>query len=131
MAVDLDMNILVVDDYFTMTMLVRNLLRSLGFHNIDEARDGASALEKIAQQPYALIISDWNMKPMTGIDLLKTLRAQGNEVPFIMITAENLTENVVEAKAAGVNGYITKPFNAKTLKTRISAVFGAFDERTP
>jgi len=127
-TVDLDMNILVVDDFFTMTMLVRNLLRSLGFKNVDEARDGSSALEKIAERPYALVISDWNMKPMSGIDLLKTLRAQGNDVPFIMVTAENTTANVLEAKAAGVSGYITKPFNAQTLRKRISGVFGPFEE---
>jgi len=122
----MNMQILVIDDFQTMTALVRNLLRSIGFTNIDEARDGSSALEKIAAQHYDLIISDWNMKPMAGIDLLRALRQGGNLVPFIMITAENLTENVLEAKAAGVTGYITKPFNAHTLKTRIAAVFGEF-----
>jgi two-component system chemotaxis response regulator CheY len=126
-TVDTNMNILVVDDYATMTMLVRNLLRSIGLQNIDEARDGSSALEKIEETQYHLIISDWNMKPMSGIDLLKTLRAQGNDVPFIMVTAENLTENVLEAKAAGVSGYITKPFNAETLRKRITGIFGPFE----
>ncbi|MDE1151964.1 MAG: response regulator [Micavibrio sp.] len=122
----MNMQILVIDDFQTMTALVRNLLRSIGFTNIDEARDGSSALEKIAEKNFDLIISDWNMKPMAGIDLLRTLRTRGNPVPFIMITAENLTENVLEAKAAGVTGYITKPFNAHTLKARIAAVFGEF-----
>lgn len=124
--IDMNMQILVIDDFQTMTALVRNLLRSIGFTNIDEARDGSSALEKIAEKNFDLIISDWNMKPMAGIDLLRTLRTRGNPVPFIMITAENLTENVLEAKAAGVTGYITKPFNAHTLKARIAAVFGEF-----
>ncbi|MBI1214764.1 MAG: response regulator [Alphaproteobacteria bacterium] len=128
MTVDLEMKILVIDDYYTMTMLVRGLLFSIGFRYVDEARDGASALEKLAETRYDLVISDWNMKPMSGIDLLKSLRAQGNEVPFIMVTAENTTENVLEAKAAGVSGYITKPFNAETLKKRISGVFGGFPE---
>lgn len=122
----LSISILVIDDYQTMTMLMRNLLRSLGFSDIEEARDGASALEKIAAKHFDLIISDWNMKPMDGINLLKELRAQGNEVPFIMVTAENMIENVLEAKGAGVTGYITKPFNAGTLKARIGSIFGEF-----
>lgn len=119
-------NILVIDDYQTMTMLMRNLLRSLGFANIEEARDGTMALEKMAEKNFDLIISDWNMKPMDGINLLRELRARGNAVPFIMVTAENMIESVLEAKGAGVTSYITKPFNAGTLKSRISSIFGEF-----
>ena len=125
-TVNKDMHILVVDDFYTMTQLVRGLLKSLGFHNIEEARDGGSALEKMAEQSYGLVISDWNMKPMSGIDLLRAIRASGDNVPFILVTAENTVENVLEAKAAGVNGYIIKPFNAGTLKSRLVAVLGEF-----
>ena len=126
MTVDKDMHILVVDDFYTMTQLVRGLLKSLGFRNIEEARDGAAALQKMAEQSYGLVISDWNMKPMSGIDLLRAIRASGDTVPFILVTAENTVENVLEAKAAGVNGYIMKPFNAGTLKSRLVAVLGDF-----
>ncbi len=126
MTVDKDMHILVVDDFYTMTQLVRNLLKTLGFHNIEEARDGGAALQKMAEQSYGLVISDWNMKPMSGIDLLRAVRASGDNVPFILVTAENTVENVLEAKAAGVNGYIMKPFNAGTLKSRLVAVLGEF-----
>lgn len=127
MPVNLDMRILVVDDFQTMTMLVRGLLRSLGFHRIDEARDGLSALEKLAEAEYDLIISDWNMKPMTGIELLRAVRSAGSEVPFILVTAEHAVENVLEAKEAGCSGYIIKPFNAQRLKSRIAALFGDFE----
>lgn len=120
------MHILVVDDFYTMTQLVRGLLKSIGFRNIEEARDGASALEKMAEKSYGLVISDWNMKPMSGIELLRAIRASGDNVPFILVTAENTVENVLEAKAAGVNGYIMKPFNAGTLKSRLVAVLGDF-----
>lgn len=126
MPVSKDISILVVDDYYTMTQLVRNLLKSLGFYKIDEARDGKSALEKMAAVKYDLVISDWNMKPMTGIEFLKALRTSGNNVPFILVTAENSPVNVEEARQAGVSGYITKPFNALTLKARLVAVFGDF-----
>ena len=120
------MHILVIDDFPTMTMLVRNILRNIGFINIEEARDGSHAMEKIAGQKYDLIISDWNMKPMAGIDLLRELREGGSSVPFIMITAENMTENVLEAKNAGVTAYITKPFNAQIVRARIASIFGEF-----
>ena len=126
MPIDKNMSILVVDDFYTMTQLVRNLLKSLGFHNIDEARDGTSALEKMAETKYDLVISDWNMKPMTGIEFLRSLRAGGNTIPFILVTAENAVENVIEAKQAGVSAYIMKPFNADTLKSRLVKVFGEF-----
>ncbi len=129
MAVDKNMNVLIVDDYNTMLRIINNLLKQLGFTNIDEATDGTAALEKVKQKTYGLIISDWNMEPMTGFDFLKAIRgsdAAYKNTPFIMVTAESKTENVVLAKQAGVNNYIVKPFNAETLKTKIEAVLGAF-----
>ena len=125
MAFDLSMPILVVDDYSTMIRIIRNLLKQIGFENVDEASDGSAALAKLQTKRYGLVISDWNMEPMTGYDLLKEVRADPNfaTTPFIMITAESKTENVIAAKKAGVNNYIVKPFNAATLKTKIEAVF--------
>ena len=129
MAVDLSMPVLVVDDYNTMIRIIRNLLKQLGFENIDDASDGSAALGKMRSKKYGLVISDWNMEPMTGFDLLKEVRGDPNlaMTPFIMVTAESKTENVIAAKKAGVNHYnhyIVKPFNAMTLKTKIDAVFG-------
>ena len=125
MAVDLSMPVLVVDDSSTMIRIIRNLLKQLGFENIDDASDGSAALNKMRGKRYGLVISDWNMEPMTGYDLLREVRADPNlaTTPFIMITAESKTENVIAAKKAGVNNYIVKPFNAATLKTKIEAVF--------
>ncbi len=125
MAVDLSMSVLVVDDYNTMIRIIRNLLKQLGFENIDDASDGSAALNKMRAKKYGLVISDWNMEPMTGYDLLREVRADPNlaTTPFIMITAKSKTENVIAAKKAGVNNYIVKPFNAATLKTKIEAVF--------
>jgi two-component system chemotaxis response regulator CheY len=125
MAVDLSMPILVVDDYNTMIRIIRNLLRQLGFQDIDDANDGTAALAKMRDKKYGLVISDWNMEPMTGYELLKQVRSDPNlnGTPFIMVTAESKTENVIAAKQAGVNNYIVKPFNADTLKTKIDAVF--------
>jgi two-component system, chemotaxis family, chemotaxis protein CheY len=127
MAVDQAMRVLVVDDYNTMIRIIRNLLKQLGFENVDDASDGTQALEKIEQNEYGLVISDWNMEPMTGYELLREVRArdQTARLPFIMVTAESKTENVIAAKKAGVNNYIVKPFNAETLKGKIDAVFGA------
>lgn len=128
MAVDMGMPILIVDDYKTMLRIVRNLLKQLGFDNVDEATDGAQALSKARAKSYGLIISDWNMEPMTGYELLKEVRAdsQLKDTPFIMVTAESKTDNVIAAKKAGVNNYIVKPFNAATLKTKLTAVLGDF-----
>ena len=126
MPVNMDMNILVVDDYQTMIRIIRNLLKQLGFNNVDEATDGGMALEKIGQKNYDLVISDWNMEPMTGIDLLKQVRGNGNKVPFIMVTAESKAENVMAAREAGVDNYIVKPFNAETLKSKLTSVLGEF-----
>ncbi len=125
MAVDLSMPVLVVDDYNTMIRILRNLLRQLGFQDIDDAADGTAALAKMRQKQYGLVISDWNMEPMTGYELLREVRAspEFSNTPFIMITAESKTENVIAAKKAGVNNYIVKPFNAATLKTKMEAVF--------
>lgn len=127
-AIDMDMPILVVDDYKTMLRILNNLLKQLGFKNVDEAMDGGNALQKLRAKPYGLVISDWNMEPMSGLDLLKEVRAdqQLSKLPFIMITAESKTENVVAAKEAGVTNYIVKPFNAATLKQKMTAVFGDF-----
>ncbi|MEO0412864.1 MAG: response regulator [Pseudomonadota bacterium] len=120
--------ILVVDDYKTMLRILRNLLKQLGFNNIDEATDGTMALSKLRTKNYGLVISDWNMEPMTGYELLKEVRAdqQLTKMPFIMVTAESKTDNVIAAKKAGVNNYIVKPFNAATLKTKLTSVFGDF-----
>ena len=128
MSVDKNMNVLIVDDYKTMLRIINNLLKQLGFANIDEATDGTMALEMFKTKQYGLIISDWNMEPMSGLELLKNIRGgtQNKDVPFIMITAESKTENVIAAKQAGVNNYIVKPFNAETLKTKMSAVLGEF-----
>jgi two-component system chemotaxis response regulator CheY len=122
------MQILIVDDYKTMLRIVRNLLKQLGFDNVDEASDGAAALSKLRSKKYGLVISDWNMEPMTGYELLKEIRAdeQLKPTPFIMVTAESKTDNVIAAKKAGVNNYIVKPFNAETLKTKMSSVLGDF-----
>lgn len=127
-GVDMNMPILIVDDYKTMLRIIRNLLKQLGFDNVDEATDGAMALQKLRDKNYGLVISDWNMEPMSGLQLLKEVRADGklSKVPFVMITAESKTENVVAAKQAGVTNYIVKPFNAATLKTKLSAVLGHF-----
>lgn len=118
--------VLIVDDYKTMIRVIRNLLNQLGFVEIDEATDGGMALAMIGQKNFDLIISDWNMEPMSGLDLLKAVRGSGSKVPFIMVTAESKTENIIAAKSAGVSNYIVKPFNADTLKTKIVSVMGAF-----
>ena len=125
MAADRAMPVLVVDDYNTMIRIIRNLLKQIGFSDIDDAADGSAALARMREKKYGLVISDWNMEPMTGYELLKEVRADPglSKTPFIMVTAESKTENVIAAKKAGVNNYIVKPFNAATLKTKIEAVF--------
>ncbi|MBV8652257.1 MAG: response regulator [Alphaproteobacteria bacterium] len=122
----LNSSVLVVDDYGTMRRIIRNLLTQIGFNNIDEAADGASALGKLRERQFGLVISDWNMEPMTGLQLLQEVRADNKlkALPFIMVTAESKTENVVAAKGAGVSNYIIKPFNADTLKKKIESVLG-------
>ena len=117
-----------VDKNMNMLRIIRNLLKQLGFDNVDEATDGSEALQKLRDKQYGLVISDWNMEPMTGLQLLREVRkdVKLKETPFIMITAESKTDNVVAAKEAGVNNYIVKPFNAATLKTKIASVIGNF-----
>ncbi len=128
MAVDLKMKVLIVDDYKTMLRILRNLLRQLNFSNIEEATDGTMALQLLRDNNFGLIISDWNMEPMTGIQLLREVRSDDKlkHIPFIMITAESKSENVIAAKEAGVSNYIVKPFNAETLKGKMTSVLGAF-----
>ena len=128
MAVDKNMSILIVDDYKTMLRIIRNLLNQLKFSNVEEAGDGNTALQKLRSNSIGLVISDWNMEPMTGLQLLREVRADENlkDTPFIMITAESKTENVVAAKEAGVSNYIVKPFNAETLRNKLVSVLGDF-----
>ncbi|MDX5365547.1 MAG: response regulator [Alphaproteobacteria bacterium] len=128
MAVDMKMPILIVDDYKTMLRIVRNLLQKLGFSDIDEAMDGTDALAKLKGRRYGLVISDWNMQPMTGYELLQKVRADDSlkSLPFVMVTAESKVENVVAARQAGVNNYIIKPFSAEVLKAKLKTVLGDF-----
>jgi len=132
-ALDPSMPVLVVDDFSTMVRIIRNLLRQLGFSDIDDAQDGAAALAKMRAKHYGLVISDWNMEPMTGFDLLRQVRSDPGleQTPFIMVTAESKTDNVVAAKKAGANNYIVKPFNAQTLKAKIEAVFADRADAAP
>ncbi|MBF0335603.1 MAG: response regulator [Alphaproteobacteria bacterium] len=128
MSVDKNMNVLIVDDYKTMLRIIRNLLRQLGFINIEEATDGSMALQMMREGNFGLVISDWNMEPMTGLQLLREVRADAKlkPTPFIMVTAESKSENVIAAKEAGVSNYIVKPFNAETLKAKMVSVLGEF-----
>ena len=128
MAVDKKTQITIVDDYTTMLRIMRNLLRQLEFENVEEATDGSTALHKLQIGNYGLVISDWNMQPMTGLDLLKQVRADAKlkSLPFIMVTAESKTENIIAAKEAGVSNYIVKPFTAETLKAKMASVLGPF-----
>ena len=131
MAVDLSMSVLVVDDYNTMIRIIRNLRKQLGFENIDDASDGSAALNKMRSKKYGLVISDWNMEPMTGYDLLREVRADPNlaTTPFIMITAESKTENVIAAKKAGVNNYIVKPFKRRDAQDQNRGGVSGYGER--
>ncbi len=128
MAVDKKLPIMIVDDYSTMLRIMKNLLRQLDFENVEEATDGSMALSKLKMGHFGLVISDWNMQPVTGLDLLKNVRSdpQLKHLPFIMVTAESKTENVVAAKQAGVSNYIVKPFTAETLKQKMESVLGPF-----
>ena len=126
MTIHPDMQVLIVDDHSTMLRIVRNLLAQINLNNVDEAKDGQEALQKLARKKYQLVLSDWNMEPMTGLQLLQFVRSdptyQHVHVPFIMITAEARPENVAEAKKAGVDNYVIKPFNADTLESKIKNV---------
>ena len=127
MTTDPNMAILVVDDYNTMVRIIRKLLKQIGYENVDEASNGQEALTKIKAKTYGLIISDWNMEPMTGFDLLKHVRADEgtSKTPFILVTAESKPENVMAAQKAGVSSYLVKPFSAPVLKEKIDSVLTA------
>lgn len=126
MALDTKINVLIVDDYKTMLRIIRNLLKQLGFENVEEAPDGGEAFAKLQAGNFRLVISDWNMEPVTGLQLLQMVRADAKlkAVPFIMVTAESKAENIAMAKQAGVSNYIVKPFNAETLRHKITKVLG-------
>jgi two-component system chemotaxis response regulator CheY len=125
MSLNKNMRVMIVDDYNTMLRILRNLLRQLDINNVEEATDGEKALDLMRRTAFDLVISDWNMAPMTGLELLRTVRADEKlrRIPFIMVTAESKTENVITAKQAGVSNYIVKPFNAETLRMKIESVF--------
>ena len=116
---------LVVDDFSTMRRIVRNLLKELGFTNVQEAEDGVQALAKLRAETFDFVVSDWNMPNMTGIDLLKTIRADAKlkHLPVLMVTAEAKRENIIEAAQAGASGYVVKPFTAATLDEKLKKIF--------
>ncbi|MGA7432853.1 MAG: response regulator [Xanthobacteraceae bacterium] len=122
MTANLNMSILVVDDSRTTIRITKDMLRNLGYENVDTANGGNSALEKMRTNAYGLVISDWNMEPMTGLDLLRHVRTGLGQTPFILMTAEAHVEDVIVAKRAGVNGFIVKPYSAATMKAKIDAV---------
>ncbi|MEM7024428.1 MAG: response regulator [Pseudomonadota bacterium] len=123
MAIPTDCPILIVDDYSRMLCIIRRLLKQLGFDQVDEASDGQSALAKLRQKDYRLVISDWNMEPMSGLELLREMRSDPTlaELPFIMVTAETREARIAEARAAGASGYVIKPFGAEALSSEIAA----------
>lgn len=123
---DPSMKILVVDDFATMRKIIRNLLTQLGYKNVFDADDGTTALEQLKTNKFDFIISDWNMPKMSGLDLLKSVKANDDlkNIPFMMVTAEALKENIIAAIQAGANDYIVKPFNASTLEEKIKTIFG-------
>ncbi len=124
---DPKMRILIVDDFATMRRIVKNILKQLGYTNFVEAQDGREALKILKSQPVDFIVSDWNMPNMTGLELLKAVRADENlkDIPFLMVTAEALKENIVDAVKAGVSNYIVKPFTAETLSEKIEKIFSS------
>jgi two-component system chemotaxis response regulator CheY len=128
MAVDKDLSVLIVDDIASMRASLRALLGQLGFHNVEEAADGAAALDKARAKTPGLIVSDWNMEPMDGLALLKAVRADSalKRTPFILVSAEMRTDQLIAAKQAGVDNVIVKPFDAETLRAKMAAVLGAF-----
>ena len=128
MAVDMSMNILVVDDYKSMVEMIHDLLHEFGFENVHEAANGQEALEKLRAEPYGLVISDWAMQPLSGLELLQQVRADADlqALPFLMVAAEARADQVVAAREAGVNGFMAKPFNRATLKQKVTALIGPF-----
>ncbi|HKK33574.1 MAG TPA: chemotaxis response regulator CheY [Desulfomicrobiaceae bacterium] len=125
MALNKDTKILVVDDFSTMRRIIKNLLRDLGYTNVDEADDGTTALPKLRTGTFGFLISDWNMPGMTGLDLLKAVRSDDKlkDLPVLMLTAEAKKEQIIEAAKAGVNGYVVKPFTAQVLNEKIDKIF--------
>jgi two-component system chemotaxis response regulator CheY len=123
---DLKMKVLVVDDFATMRRILRNILKQIGFTNISEADDGKTALKELKKKKYDLILCDWNMPEMSGIDLLKEIKSDDElkSIPFVMVTAEAQKDNIVEAVKAGVSNYIVKPFTAETVSEKLKKVFG-------
>lgn len=121
---DFKIKVLVVDDFPTMRRIVKNLLKQLGFENIDEADDGVNALAKLKNGGFGLVVSDWNMPNMEGIDLLRAVRQEPavKDIPFLMVTAEAEKEKVIEAIKAGVDNYIVKPFTAEVLKEKLEKI---------
>ncbi|WP_426358490.1 chemotaxis response regulator CheY [Pseudocolwellia sp. HL-MZ19] len=122
---DKNMKVLVVDDFSTMRRIIKNLLRDIGFTNIQEADDGSTALPMLQSSEFDFVVTDWNMPGMQGIDLLRAIRADDtlSHIPVLMVTAEAKKEQIVMAAQAGVNGYIVKPFTAATLKTKLDKIF--------
>ncbi len=122
---DLKMKVLIVDDFSTMRRIVKNILKQIGYSDIEEAEDGNTALARLRQGGFGLVVSDWNMPNMTGLDLLKAIRADNDlsSVPVLMVTAEAKKENVLDAIQAGVNNYVVKPFTADVLKEKIEKIF--------
>jgi two-component system chemotaxis response regulator CheY len=122
---DANMKFLVVDDFSTMRRIIRNLLKELGFSNIHEAEDGKEALSKLRSESFDFVVSDWNMPNMTGIELLRAIRADAalKHLPVLMVTAEAKRENIIEAAQAGANGYVVKPFTAATLDEKLKKIF--------
>ena len=120
-----NLKFLVVDDFATMRRIIRNLLKELGFNNVDEAEDGINALAKLRADRFDLVVSDWNMPNMTGIDLLRNIRsdAQLKDLPVLMVTAEAKKENIIAAAQAGASGYVVKPFTAATLDEKLKKIF--------
>jgi two-component system, chemotaxis family, chemotaxis protein CheY len=123
--VDKNLKFLVVDDFSTMRRIIRNLLKELGFTNVDEAEDGAVGFQKLKAGNFQFVITDWNMPNMTGIQLLRAIRAESTlrGLPVLMVTAEAKKENIIEAAQAGANGYIVKPFTAATLDEKLGKIF--------
>lgn len=121
---------LVVDDFSTMRRIVRNLLKELGFANVQEAEDGVDALNKLRGEAFDFVVSDWNMPNMTGIELLRAIRADASlkHLPVLMVTAEAKKENIIEAAQAGASGYVVKPFTAATLDEKLKKIFAAFPQ---
>jgi two-component system, chemotaxis family, chemotaxis protein CheY len=122
---DKNMKFLVVDDFSTMRRIIRNLLKELGFVNVEEAEDGVSAINKLQSGRFEFVVTDWNMPNMSGIELLKNIRKDPNikDLPVLMVTAEAKRENIVEAAQSGANGYIVKPFTATTLEEKLNRIF--------